>query len=117
MKAETEAAWAERVEEWRKSGKTATDFAADKPYAGSTLQWAASRLHGAERGRRRGSPSETQAGSEREAIRLAKVVRRGVREEVLSKLVVEVAGARIAVHAGFDAALLSAVVRALKGER
>ena len=39
------------------------------------------------------------------------------RECAVSELLVEVAGARIAVRRGFDAALLTAVVRALKEER
>jgi hypothetical protein len=116
VKAKTEARWAERVEEWQKSGKTATEFAADKPYAGSTLLWAASRLRGMQDGRRRRT-ADTQPSGQREAIRLAKVVRRAQHEDRPSELLVEVSGARIAVRRGFDAPLLCAVVRALKDER
>jgi hypothetical protein len=110
VKTETEAAWAERVEEWRKSGKTATEFAADKPYAGSTLQWAASRLRRGASGRRR---RRAWAGD----IALAKVVRRPRPGGTVAEVVVEVAGARISVRRGFDATLLSSVVQALKEER
>ena len=103
--------------EWRRSGKPAGEFAADKGYAGSTLQWAASRLRRAEGGRRRRAASDRGSGDKPEAIRLARVVRRTRGEGTVSELLVEVSGARIAVRSGFDVALLSAVVRALKGER
>jgi hypothetical protein len=116
VKTETEAAWAGRVEEWRKSGKTAAEFAADKPYASSTLQWAASRLRGKASGRRR-ETTDAPRGGKREAIRLAKVVRLRQREVAESELLVEVAGARVAVRRGFDVELLRAVVRALEEER
>lgn len=117
MRAETEAAWSERVEEWRKSGKTAEEFAADKPYKGSTLQWAASRLRATTPGRRtrRKVPDRRRRGKAKE-IHLAKVVRR-VRPDEPTALSIEVAGARIAVRLGFDPVLLCAVVRALKEER
>lgn len=117
MKAETQAVWAKRVEEWRKSGKTATEFAAGQPFAGSTLQWAASRLRRKEHARRRGETTDVHAGGQREALRLAKVVLGVRREDTASELLVEVAGARIAVRRGFDEALLCTVVRALKEKR
>lgn len=114
MKAETEAVWAERVEAWQGSGKTAPEFAADKPYASSTLQWAASRLRrsgGGGRKRRitRGGRTPT-AG-----IELTEVVRRPGRGAVAEGMVLEVSGARISLRRGFDAALLRDVVQALRG--
>lgn len=116
MKAETEAVWAERVEEWRGSGKTAPEFAADKPYASSTLQWAASRLRrsgGVGRKRRVARASRSRAAG----IELTEVVRRPERGVVAGDMMLEVAGARIAVRRGFDAALLRDVVQALRGAR
>ena len=116
MKAETEAIWAERVEEWRESGKSASEFAADKPYASSTLQWAASRLkRGPRRGRKRRVSAE--GASVAREIPMAKVVRRSRRETTVGDLVIEIAGARIAVRQGFDGALLGEVVRALREGR
>lgn len=116
MKAETEAVWSERVEEWRGSGKSAPEFAAGKPYASSTLQWAASRLRrsgGGGRKRRIERASRPPAGG----IELTEVVRRPERGAVAEGMVLEVAGARIAVRRGFDAALLRDVVQALRGAR
>ena len=113
MRAETEAAWAERIEDWRKSGKTAEEFAADKPYKGSTLQWAASRLRATPGRKKRRQVSGVGGRSEAKEIHLAKVVRRE-RQDEPAALSVEVAGARIAVRRGFDPVLLCAVVRALK---
>lgn len=120
MKTATEAIWAERVEAWRGSGKTASEFTADKPYAGSTLQWAASRL------RRIGSGAEKRSvvrkrrllttGAAASQIPMAQVVRRG-RASVSTDMVVDVAGARISVRRGFDEALLRDVVRALREGR
>ena len=120
MKAETEAIWAERVEAWKGSGKAAPEFAADKPYASSTLQWAASRLRRSGSGgrkrritRARQTPGRTPEGG----IEMAKVVRRPGREQVAEGIVVEVAGARVTLRRGFDATLLRDVVQALRGEK
>jgi hypothetical protein len=116
VRAETEAAWAERVEEWRRSGRTAEEFAADKAYAGSTLQWAASRLRARTPGRRKQREVSDGRCDAAKGIHLAKVVRRARRDESAG-LSIEIAGARIAVRLGFDPVLLCAVVRALKEER
>jgi hypothetical protein len=114
MKAETKAIWAERVEEWRKSGKSAPEFAADKPYAGSTLQWAASRLkQGPARASRPGKGRRAPTGE----IRMARVVRRVSQAAVVAEMVIEVAGTRIGVRRGFDRALLREVVSALSEAR
>ena len=114
MKTETEAVWAERVEEWRKSGKSAAEFAADKPYAGSTLQWAASRL---KQSPPRASKPRTGRPVSVGEIRMAKVVRRTNPEAAVAEMVIEVAGTRIGVRRGFDRALLREVVSALSEGR
>ena len=103
----TEAKWAERVRQWRDSGKGVKEFAEGQPYKASTLRWWGTEL------RRR---EEGAAGRSR--IPMARVVRR-TRSPVsaAASMVVEIAGARIAVERGFDADLLSELVRALAGAR
>ncbi len=44
MKEKTRATWLGRIEEWRRSGKTAEEFAAGQPFSGGTLTWRASQL-------------------------------------------------------------------------
>ena len=41
--------WVECIEEWTRSGQSATEFAEGEPFTSGTLTWAASRL------RKRGS--------------------------------------------------------------
>jgi hypothetical protein len=102
----TDEKWLERIRQWKDSGKTAEEFAAGQPYKASTLKWRAAELRRAEGG---GRLSEGQAPLG--AIRMARVVQRG------AELVVEVSGARIALSRGFDAVLLTEVVRALGASR
>jgi hypothetical protein len=121
MKEETTAVWAERIEEWKRSGKSAPEFAADKPYASSTMIWAASRLRraGSKGQKRRVAAKRAPAGRGTVAgeIAMAKVVRRSGRRSTAADLVVEVAGARISVRHGFDTTLLRDVVQALREGR
>lgn len=109
----TETKWAGRIQEWQASGKRAEEFVADRPFKASTLRWWATELR-----RRSGEgvrPRKRRATSE---IRMARVVRRGgAAASQASGVVVEVSGARIAVGRGFDAELLSEVVRVLGGAR
>ena len=108
----TEAKWAERVREWRESGKRAEEFAAGQPFAASTLRWWGTEL------RRRVEGGGGRGGEE--SIPMARVVRRvrpRVPESGPGGVVVEVSGARITVARGFDAELFSEVVRALAGAR
>ncbi len=105
----TDEKWIERIRQWKESGKTAEEFAAGQPYKASTLKWRAAGLRRSAEGG--GRPGEGQGPSG--AIRMARVVPR-VRG---AELVVEVAGARIALSRGFDAALLAEAVRALGASR
>lgn len=119
MKETTRTAWSARVAEWKQSGKTADEFAADKPYKGSTLVWRAWQLRrgkGATAGkeRMRARRMSNRAAPE---IRLAKVVRRAPETTAVASVTVEVVGARISVDRGFDATLLREVVQALRGAR
>jgi hypothetical protein len=119
MKEATKTAWSARVAEWKQSGKTADEFAADKPYKGSTLVWRAWQLRrgkgdGARKERVRARPMSNPAEPE---IRLAEVVRRAPKKAAAASVTVELVGARISVHHGFDPKLLREVVQALRGER
>ncbi len=118
---ETEAKWSERVREWRASGKGAQEFAAGRSYKASTLRW-----WGTELRRRAGGADRQGKASAVEAartIRMARVVTGGQPRKAVSSplptapqsVVVELSGARIVVARGFDAALLSEVVRVLRG--
>ncbi|WP_438032768.1 IS66 family insertion sequence element accessory protein TnpA [Sorangium sp. So ce204] len=94
----TEVMWSERVRAWRESGETAEEFARSRGFAASTLHGWSSRLSRAEPPR---------------FLRL--VPKAPAVTSSASELVVEVGGARVRVAAGFDAALLADVVRALGG--
>jgi hypothetical protein len=108
-----QAIWSERVREWKQSGKTLREFTAGQPYNPLTLRWWASELRRQSEGggRRRGGQRAT--GS----IKLARVIRSPAVQPESRAMAVEVSGARIMVERGFDAALLSEVVRALGGTR
>lgn len=100
----TEAKWSERIREWKQSGKPLHEFAVGQPYKASSLGWWAWQL------RKRTSKAEATG----KAIRMAQVVRRAPQMKESSHMVVEVAGARIAIERGFDAELLGQVVRTLR---
>ena len=112
---ETDEKWLERIRLWKASGQTAEAFAVGQPFKASTLKWRAAELRrGAEGGGRYG---EGHAGNG--AIRLARVVSRA-RDSASGQgggVVVEVSGARISLSRGFDAELLTDVVRALGAVR
>ncbi len=94
-----EAAWSERVAAWRASGVSASQFASDQGLVVSTLRYWATRLSNTPK------PQFLRLVTKRAAAPTPSV----------AELVVEVGAARIRVAAGFDAALLSDVVHALKG--
>jgi hypothetical protein len=93
----TEAKWAERVQGWRESGESAEEFARSRGFAASTLHGWSSRLSKVER------------------PRFLRLVPKAPVGASAPELVVEVGGARVRVAAGFNASLLSEVVRALGG--
>ena len=116
----TETKWAERVREWRDSGKGAEEFAAGQPYKASTLRWWGTEVR--RRAESRIGRREGHGSKRAEAIPMARVVRR-THPRASADLVrgggvvVEVSGARITLARGFDAELLSEVVRVLAGAR
>ena len=116
MKPNTEAVWAERIEEWGRSGQSATEFAEGKPFTSATLTWAASQLRKGARGKGKRREGGSRGKPERK-IRMAEVVRRSSKTPVVGSLAVEIGGAVIAVRRGFDRSLLQDVVTALRGAR
>lgn len=122
MRKETEAKWAERVEEWRASGLSAEEFAASRGFKASTLCWAASLLRHAPSA----TPTVVSGESKPRARAKGKAVSRSESPRFLpvrtrtttvptSEMVVEVGPVRIRVVRGFDVSLLGDVVRALEG--
>ena len=116
MKPNTEAVWAERIEEWGRSGQSATEFAEGKPFTSGTLAWAASQLRKGARGKGKRREGGSRAKRERK-IRLAEVVRLTAKTPVAETVAVEIGGAVITVRRGFDRSLLQDVVIALRGAR
>jgi hypothetical protein len=112
MKPNTEAVWAERIEEWGRSGQSATEFAEGKPFTSGTLAWAASQLRKETRRKRREGGSRAKR---QRKIRMAEVVRRPSKTPVVDSVAVEIGGAVITVRRGFDRSLLQDVVTALRG--
>jgi hypothetical protein len=111
----TDEKWLERIRLWKASGETAEAFAVGQPFKASTLKWRAAELRRAAEGSERYGKGHAVKGS----IRLARVVSRA-RDGAPTQgggVVVEVSGARISLSRGFDAELLTDVVRALGGVR
>ena len=111
----TDEKWVERIRQWKESGKPAEEFAAGQPYKASTLKWRAAELRRSAEGGARYGKGGAPAG----AIRMARVVSRGRAGTAGSEsgVVIEVSGARISLSRGFDAELLTEVVRALGAAR
>jgi hypothetical protein len=114
MKPSTESMWVERIEEWTRSGQSATEFAEGKPFTSGTLTWAASRLRNGAGGKSKQRNSRPHAPRKRK-IQMAEVIRRPSRVAAAEKLVLEIGGARVSVERGFDRLLLRDVVLALRG--
>jgi hypothetical protein len=106
----TQTKWAERVQAWRASGKTAEEYASAFEFQASTLRYWASRL---------------KTASAEKPSAMVRVVRRATSalvaesagSDVQSEVEVAVGGARILVRRGFDAELLRQVAAALGGAR
>jgi hypothetical protein len=116
MKPTTEAVWAERIEEWGRSGQSAKEFAGGKAFTSGTLTWAASQLRKGARGKGKRRESGSRA-KRQQKIRIAEVVRRPSKTPVAESVVVEIGGAVISVRRGFDRSLLQDVIAVLRGAR
>jgi hypothetical protein len=98
--------WARRVSDWRASGLPSPAFCKGKPFSAGGLRCWAYRLR-----------RDEARASEVPALSLARVVR--VPEPPMAaapvggSLVVELAGARVTVPAGFDRATVAAVLDVL----
>ena len=111
----TDEKWVERIRLWKESGQTAEAFAVGQTFKASTLKWRAAQLRRAAEGGSRYGKGQAVSGS----IRLARVVTRS-RDGASGQgggVVIEVSGARISLSRGFDAELLTDVVRALGAVR
>jgi transposase len=97
--------WAERIAEWRASGKSAAAFCEMREYSAKSLQWWSSQL------KRRGQ----LAASSEAQVKLARVMRdrRDTRSSAQS-IVVLVGEARVEVPAGADRATLDLVFGVLR---
>ena len=108
---ETESKWAERIRQWRASGKTAEEFATGQGFEGSTLRYWSSELN---RRTRESKPVAAPARAVRATPRVRVVrVRASSLRAADALMIVAVGAARIELHAGFDRALLREVVDAL----
>ncbi|MCK6572445.1 hypothetical protein L6V77_15260 [Myxococcota bacterium] len=111
----TPTTWKRRVAQWKASGLTAAEFAADRGYAPATLKWWSSRLNtGSVR-------EEAHAPSDRPALTLP-LARLVVRREGSSSagesatetpITLEVGAVRLAVRRGFDAEVLRQLLAVL----
>ena len=124
MTKHTREKWTARIRDWRASGKSAEDFAADKDYEPASLRWAASQVGELAEPAAPKQASPAAAASRRRprlsapkvpAPRFAPVRVRRSTAPPLGEMVVEVGGARIRVFRGADMTLLGEVVRALQG--
>ena len=104
----TESKWAERVGEWKASGKTAKEFAEGQEFKASTLVYWASCL-------RRGRTGTSRPRKREADVRMVRVVARPAQRE--EAILVEIGGSRVAVRRGFNEALLQQVIKALGSER
>jgi hypothetical protein len=117
--------WAQRVADWRASGKTSVEFAEGKGFTGSGLRYWASRLSAkpararAAKAKPARSPGRGDAVRQRsKAIRIARVIRSSPGAPPVSvgpegSIVFDFAGTRVAVSAGFDRAGLRDVLELL----
>ncbi|MBX3210565.1 MAG: hypothetical protein KF850_00880 [Labilithrix sp.] len=99
--------WAERVREWRASGKTADEFAVGFEFQASTLRYWASRL----KTDAMQSPSPMLARVIRE--RPSSTPQAAMTRATQAELAISVGGTHILVRRGFDTELLREVVAAL----
>src|ERR1039458_5220887 len=108
--------WAELVEAWEASGRTASSFAVEEGISEASLRWWKTEL--SRRARKQGARRSPGPGRRTAGVAVARVVREGeappvapARPKGSIELVLD--GARVVVAPGFDARLLREVVRAL----
>jgi transposase len=101
--------WAARVEAWRASGQSASDYCASRDYTAKSLQWWASRL------RRNEEAGRSQPSAE--PVRFARVVSVKASPEQRTAptgvVVMQLGALRVEVPPGTDRATLTTVIEAL----
>ena len=102
----TESKWAERVREWKASGRTAKAFAEGRDFKASTLVYWASCL-------RRGRVGAARPQKRQPRVRMVRVLARA--KPASGSLTVCVGTAQVEVRSGFDRILLRELVDALGG--
>lgn len=122
MTKHTREKWTARIRDWRASGQSAEDYAADKDYEAASLRWAASQVGALAKP---AAPKQAPSAATRRrprasapkapAPRFAPVRVRRSAVTLLGEMVVEVGNARIRVSRGTDMTFLGEVVRALQG--
>lgn len=121
----TEAKWAERVRDWRMSGKTAEKYADGQGFKPSTLRFWASRLRAMAKA---GAPpsTSTREPGDVQLVRVHRVKGSGPGPIAASAsaatspsapIVIAVGAVRIEVQSGFNRALLGEIVAALGATR
>ena len=108
--------WAELVEAWESSGRTAALFAAEHGIAEASLRWWKTEL--SRRARKHGGRRSPGSGHRAARVAVARVVREGEEppagpEGTKGSIELVLDGARVVLAPGFDAQLLREVVRAL----
>ena len=104
----TESKWAERVREWKASGRTAKAFAEGRDFKASTLVYWASCL-------RRGRVGAARPHKRQPRVRMVRLV--AAAKPASGSLTVRVGTAQVEVRSGFDRVLLRELVDALGGPR
>ena len=94
--------WPARVSAWRASGKSASEFCADKEYSTTTLYWWASRMK-----------REGQLRPGHKPMRLARVVRTAPEASKHIPIILQIGAARLEIGRGVDQTTLSNVLSAL----
>ena len=107
--------WAELVEAWAASGRTASSFAAAQGIAEASLRWWKTEL--SRRARKQGARRSPGPGRTAR-VAVARVVREGeespsATEPTTGSIELVLDGARVVLAPGFDAQLLREIVRAL----
>ena len=114
-KASNEQQWAERVAAWRASGLTSTAYSAGREVSAGGLR------HWAYLLKKRGAKAAVGTAPAAPAVRLVRVkaavalAPRTAAPSAGAPLMIELAGARIAVPAGVDAPTLRTVIELLAG--
>jgi hypothetical protein len=108
--------WAELVEAWEASGRTASTFAAEQGVSEASLRWWKTEL--SRRARKQGARRSPGPGRRTTRVAVARVVREGEAPPVAAErprgsIELVLAGARVVIAPGFDAQLLRELVRAL----